>query len=145
MKYPLAGKGLSLGLLLVMCALTTNAQKIDEKKLKVDVQKVTGSTQLLNSLEPVKFRYDVKKYGFLDLPEGNQYGFMVSNVKTILPDLIQETTKQIPAGKNSNKIASYTEVDQQDLIPVLVGAIQEQQAEIEFLKKEISSLQLKAK
>ncbi|HMI01739.1 MAG TPA: hypothetical protein VK541_04610 [Pedobacter sp.] len=145
MKYPLAGRSAFCGLLLFACALTANAQKIDEKELKVEVQKVSGTTQQLVALEPVKFRYDIKKYKHLNLPEGNQYGFLSSNVQTALPDLVYETFKQIPAGKNNTKTASYDEVDSKELIPLLVGAVKEQQAEIENLKREISILKQKAK
>jgi endosialidase-like protein len=145
MKYPLTGKSAFCGLLLLACAMTANAQKIDEKELKVEVQKVSGATQQLFSLEPVKFRYDIKKYKHLNLPVGNQYGFLISNVQTVLPDLVHETSKQVPAGKNNTKVASYDEVDSKDLIPLLVGAVKEQQAEIENLKREISALKQKAK
>lgn len=145
MKYPFMGKSAVCGLLLFACALTANAQKIDEKELKVEVQKVSGSTRQLIGLEPVRFRYDTKKYGHLGLPAGNQYGFLSSNVQTALPDLVHETSKQVPAGKNNTKVASYDEVDNKDLIPLLVGAIKEQQAEIENLKKEIGLLKQKAK
>ena len=140
MKYPLAGKSAFCGLLLFACALTANAQKIDEKELKVEVQKVSGATQQLVSLQPVKFRYDIKKYKYLNLPEGNQYGFLSNNVQTALPDLVHETSKQVPAGKNNTKVASYDEVDSKDLIPLLVGAIKEQQAQIEQLKTEVEQL-----
>ncbi|HKG06253.1 MAG TPA: hypothetical protein VKB19_07345 [Pedobacter sp.] len=145
MKYPLLGKSALFGLLLSVCAFSANAQKIDEKELKVEVQKVSGSTQQLISLEPVKFRYDVKKYKHLGLPAGSQYGFLASNVQSSFPDLVHETSKQVPSGKNSSKVASYNEVDNNDLIPVLVAAIKEQQAEIENLKKEVGLLKQKAK
>jgi hypothetical protein len=145
MKYPLAGKSAFCGLLLFACALTANAQKIDEKELKVEIQKVSGATQQLIGLEPVKFRYNLKKYKHLNLPEGNQYGFLSSNVQTALPDLVHEVSRQVPAGKNNTKVASYEEVDSKDLIPLLVEAVKEQQAEIENLKREIRTLKQNAK
>jgi len=145
MTYPLLGKSAVLGLLLSACAYSASAQKIDEKELKVDVEKVSSSTAQLISLEPVKFKYDVKKYKHLNLPEGNQYGFLASNVESSFPDLVHETSKQVPAGKNSNKVASYSDVDNKDLIPVLVAAIKEQQVAIDLLKKEIELLKQQSK
>jgi hypothetical protein len=145
MKYPLVGKSAFFGLLLFTCATTVQAQKIDEKELKVEVQKVSGATQQLTGLEPVRFRYDLKKYKHLNLPEGNQYGFLSKDVQTKFPDLVLEVSKQIPAGKNNTRVASYNEVDNKNLIPLLVGAIKEQQAEIDILKKEISRLKQSAK
>jgi len=145
MKYPFMGKCLVSGLLLSAGVLTASAQKIEEKELKVEIEKVSGSTQQLIGLEPVKFRYDVKKYKYLNLPEGDQYGFLASNVQSSFPELVHETAKQYPAGKNSNKVATYSEVDSKDLIPVLVAAVKEQQAEIDLLKKEINLLKQKSR
>ncbi|WP_276088263.1 tail fiber domain-containing protein [Pedobacter sp. JY14-1] len=145
MKYPILGKSAVLGLFLSACVFTVNAQNIEESELKVNVEKVSGSARQLINLEPVKFQYDVKKYKGLNLPSGNQYGFLASNVQSSFPELVHETARQYPSGKNSNKVVTYKEVDNKDLIPVLVAAIKEQQSEIEMLKKEIGLLKKQAR
>lgn len=145
MKYPLVFKGSVLGLLLSACAVTANAQKIEEQELKVNIDKIANSTQQLKKLEPVTFKYDTKKYNYLKLPAGQQYGFLASNIQPEFPAMVYESAKSYPAGKNDSKIARYNEVQTENLIPVLVAAIKEQQAEIELLKKEVNLLKEKSK
>jgi hypothetical protein len=144
MKYPLF-KGFVMSLLLSACALTVSAQKIDEQELKVSVGKIFNSTQHLKNLEPVTFKYDVNKYKHLRLPAGEQYGFLASNVRPEFPAMVYEVSKIYEAGKNNSKVASYNEVQTTDLIPVLVAAIKEQQAEIELLKKEVQLLKQRSR
>lgn len=145
MKYPLMVKGSVLGLLLSTAALTVNAQKVDEKELKVNIDKITNSTQQLKNLEPVTYQYDTKKYDFLKLPAGSQYGFLASNIQSEFPGMVYEASKSYNAGKNDSKVVRYNDVQTADLIPVLVAAIKEQQAEIELLKKEVSLLKTQSK
>ncbi|MFA4868583.1 MAG: tail fiber domain-containing protein [Pedobacter sp.] len=133
------------GLLLGAATLTASAQKINEQELKVNVGKIANSTQHLKNLEPVTFNYDVSKYKHLKLPAGAQYGFMASNVQTEFPEMVYEASKVYDAGKNSSKVAKYSEVQTENLIPVLVAAIKEQQAEIELLKKEVRQLKEKSR
>lgn len=144
MKYLLI-KGSVTGLLLAAATLTASAQKINEQELKVNVGKIANSTQHLKNLEPVTFKYDVSKYKHLKLPEGEQYGFMASNVQPEFPAMVYEASKTYESGKNNSRVARYNEVQTENLIPVLVAAIKEQQAEIELLKKEVQLLKAKSK
>lgn len=145
MKYPLMVKGSVLGLLLSAATLSVNAQKIDEKELKVNIDKIANSTQQLKNLEPITYQYDTKKYNHLKLPAGAQYGFLASNIQPEFPGMVYEASKHYDAGKNDSKVVRYNEVQTADLIPVLVAALKEQQAEIELLKKEVNLLKTQSK
>jgi hypothetical protein len=145
MNYLQVLKGSILGLGLMTCTFAANAQKIDEQELKVNVGKITNSTQHLKNLEPVTFQYDLSKYKHLKLPAGQQYGFLASNVQPEFPGMVYEASKIYNAGKNNAKTARYNEVQTENLIPVLVAAIKEQQAEIELLKKELNQLKARSK
>ena len=144
MNYPLF-RGSVMGLLLGIASLTASAQKINEQELKVNVGKISNPTQHLKNLEPVTYQYDVNKYKYLKLPAGEQYGFMASNVQPEFPAMVYEASKVYEAGKNNSKVARYNEVQTENLIPVLVAALKEQQAEIELLKKEVELLKAKSK
>ena len=134
-----------MALLLSASTLTVSAQKIDEQELKVNIDKISNSTQHLKNLEPVTFKYDVNKYKHLKLPTGEQYGFLASNVQPEFPAMVYEASKVYESGKNNSKIAKYNAVQTENLIPVLVAAIKEQQAEIELLKNEVKLLKAKSK
>ena len=145
MRYPFIIKGSAMGLLLSAFTFSVQAQQIDEQELKINVAKIGSPRAQLNSLEPVSFRYDVDKYKHLQLPKGQQFGFLASNVKSEFPTLVYEASKMYPAGKNATKIAKYNEVHTEELIPVLVAAIKEQQAEIDLLRKEVQQLKQQSK
>ncbi|MCX2449702.1 tail fiber domain-containing protein [Pedobacter sp. PLR] len=145
MKRQMLMKTAALGLVLTVCAMSVSAQKINEKELKVNVDKIANSTQQLKNLEPVTFQYDTKKFNYLELPAGAQYGFLVSNVLPEFPQMVAEVSKQYNAGKNDSKVVKYSEVQTESLIPVLVAAIKEQQVQIDLLKKELDLLKEKSK
>lgn len=145
MKHQLLVKTAMFGLFLTVCATKVNAQKINEKELKVEVDKISNSTQQLKNLEPITFKYDTQKFNYLQLPAGAQYGFLVSNVLPEFPEMVAEVSKQYNAGKNESKVVRYNEVQTESLIPVLVAAIKEQQAQIDLLTKELNLLKEKSK
>lgn len=140
MKTSIQLKGAFAVIFLTAAALNSNAQKINEQELKVNVAEITSATAKLNGLKPVTFQYDLKKYPSLKLPSGNQFGFLTGDMKAQYPELVTETAKMYTAGKNNSAVAKYDEVETAKLIPVLVAAIQEQQEAIELLKREIEQL-----
>lgn len=139
------GKSVLTGLLICVCALAASAQKIDEQELKVDIGKISNSAVQLSKLDPVTFKYDVAKFKHLKLPAGKQYGFLASNVQSEFPAMVHEAAKVYESGKNNSKVAKYEEVQTAYLIPLLVAAVKEQQAEIELLKQEVKLLKAKSK
>lgn len=145
MKQPFLGKIAIAAILLSAAALNVNAQKIQEQELKINVTEISNPVKHLINLEPITFKYDVSKFNYLKLPSGNQYGFKTNNLKTEFPEMVKETGKVYGAGKNHSKVAKYDEEQTQSLIPVLVAAIKEQQAQIDKLKKELAQLKQSAK
>ena len=145
MKQPFLGKAAIVAVLLSAAALNVNAQKIQEQELKINVTEISNPVKQLVNLEPITFKYDVSKFNYLQLPSGDQYGFKASDVKTEFPAMVAERGKVYQAGKNNSKVAKYDEVQTQSLIPVLVAAIKEQQAQIDQLRKELSQLKQNAK
>lgn len=124
----------------LVSTLTVKGQKIDHQELKVDVAQLSNSFHQLRNLEPIAFNYNVQKYKHLNLPAGQQYGFAVSSFKNEFPHLIFENAKFYNVGKNDTRVAKYDDVKSEQLIPLLVSAVKEQQVQIEQLKKELVEL-----
>ncbi|RZK81908.1 MAG: tail fiber domain-containing protein [Pedobacter sp.] len=137
--------GPALGLLIAICGFSASAQKIEEQNLKVNVSELSSPLQQLKDLKPVTFKYDNAKFKHLNLSANTQYGFLASNVQPQFPGLVYEASKVYSAGKNSSKVAKYDEVNNEALIPILVAAIKEQQAQIELLKAELNQMKVNAK
>jgi len=140
MKLNIRFKGITALLILIAVTCDVKAQQINEQDLKVKITDINSPTARLMTLKPVTFQYDNKKFGFLKLPAGSQFGFMAANVQPVFPELVEKNFAVYPLGKNNTTSVSYEEVDHNKLIPVLVAAIQEQQEEINLLKIEIEQL-----
>jgi hypothetical protein len=81
----------------------------------------------------------------MNLPEGEQIGLIAQDIEKVLPELIKETQFNSLEKKDGETQAdgttiSYKGVNYIGMIPVLINAIQEQQAQIEDLKKQIEEL-----
>ena len=101
---------------------------------------IENSLSYISRLKPVVFNYKAQEAGASGLSKGESYGFSPEEVEMILPGLVKRENKMIPAGKNAFRTVTVKTIDLEKLVPILVGSIKEQQAEIEALKKEIQSL-----
>lgn len=107
---------------------------------QTNVQPINNALAMVTKLEPVSFNYDKTWVEKLKLPSTSQYGFVGADAKTAVPSVVAVEAKQYLAGKNAFNAATLTKVDYERLLPLLVASIKEQQAQIEELKRELSSL-----
>jgi hypothetical protein len=114
------------------------SQHVPDQDLKKNVQPVQNALGYLQQLEPKKFEYNTGKYSGLKFPAGRQYGFLVEDVQKVLPELVSTHSQSYQVGKNNYKSTSYKDYDLESLIPILVAAIKEQQAQIEVLKRQVA-------
>lgn len=135
---------------LVAAAAIVFAVSSEASAQKINYDLLASSTPLNNSLdnitklEPVSFEYS-KANKELNLTSGLTYGFKADEVQEVFPSIVKTTHKMVPAGKNAFKTVSTKTVDLESLIPLLVGSIKEQQAEIEKLKAEMATLKQEIK
>jgi hypothetical protein len=126
-----------------LCAFTTivSAQttKVADSELKTNVTPITSALSAVNQLNPVTYQYAAPVQG-VKMPAGTQYGFLSGNVQSVLPGVVKTQSFLYPAGKNNQRSVDVQTVDMQSLIPVLLGAIKEQQQQIDALKAELQSL-----
>lgn len=127
-----------IGGLLVKTDLS--AQVIADTELKINRSPISGASSYIAAIEPAQFEYNTKKYSGFKLPEGKQFGFVIDKDQTSLPGLIKTENMLYSAGKNATRTASLNKVDVESLLPVMVAALQEQQKEIEALRRELDIL-----
>lgn len=143
MNHSYIMKGSLLGTFLIAFAMNVNAQKITDTELKAQVVAVANPIHQLQQLKPISYHYQAEQQKNLKLPLGVQYGFTTESLITHFPAMVFETATMYPAGKNQFKTAKYDQVKMENLIPVLVAAIKEQQAQIDALKLEVMTLKAK--
>lgn len=118
------------------------AQEITKESYKKNINNVTEGIKKIKTLEPISFQYDSNNDKELSkrLPTGERFGFQEDSLAENFPSLITSNSYLVPTGKNAQKVTKINQIEKEELIPVLVAAIQEQQDQIEILKEEIKAL-----
>jgi hypothetical protein len=98
-------------------------QVVSDRKLKTKIQPLKQGLNSIKKLMPRQYEFKKRKGRV-------RYGFMADELEKIMPSLVVKS-----------KQTGLKSVDYNGLIPVLVQAIQEQQKEIENLKKELHRYQ----
>jgi hypothetical protein len=106
-------------------ATNTTISAISDARLKENVQDLDVGLGAILALKPRKFDWKAGKGKDI---KGDR-GFIAQEFEQVFPNLIDEWKDEAPEGE-----APYKSV-RQDLIPVLVKAIQELAAEVNALKK----------
>jgi len=115
-------------------------------KLKKNIEDLGSSLDLINELHPVSYEYreEYIRKG-VNFSKGLQYGFIAQELEEVLPELV--TDQKAPIFKQDKEGRSipmeYLEfkgINYIGLIPVLTGAIKEQQSLINVQKEEIQQL-----
>ena len=116
-----------------------------DRKLKKNIVDIRNCLNVLSKMPPKEFEYRTDEFPTLHLPKTHQVGLIAQDVETAMPELVRESTMPVAAdgeegmkGDPSKKGDTYKTVDYIGLIPVLVGAIQEQQDEINALRKKLA-------
>jgi len=101
-----------------------------DARLKKNILPAPNSLDKILKLNPRTYEYRSREFSDLGLPSGVQTGFIAQEVKEVFPEMV--SSKE---GESNFLTLSYDK-----LIPHLVGAIKEQQAEIQDLKKVLKAL-----
>jgi hypothetical protein len=119
-----------------------------DRKLKNDIKPLTGALSIINQLKPSSYTFKTKEYKQLSLPEGLQYGLIADEVQQVVPGAVKKATQ--PAtyenndqhkGKKLTDEVEFNAVNYTEMIPILIGAVKEQQTIITDQNKKIDDLQ----
>lgn len=108
-----------------------------DERLKRNIAALERPLAKVLALRPATYEFDGTPLKVKGLPSGRQVGLMAGDLENVLPELVQENP--VPeSGSDAKDGASpqetFLSVNYIGLIPVLIGAIKEQQAQIEALK-----------
>lgn len=118
---------------------TNGAIQTSDERYKQNVTNLNYGLNEVMQLRPVSYQWKDKN---LQLGTGTNLGFVAQELERIVPDLVIHNNVEPDAetGKINNSYNDAYGVKYVEFIPVLTKAIQEQQALIEELKKEIEAL-----
>ena len=105
-------------------------QQLSDKSIKTNIKPIKNQLENITKLNPVSFEFNDK----IKSRKGQKgIGLIAQELEKVYPNLVSTSREDF-------KSVSYI-----DLIPYLISAIQEQQAQIEELKSEVKQLKKKVK
>lgn len=116
-----------------------------DRKFKRDIAPAENSLEQLLKLKPNTYQFKKEEYKRMHLPKGMQTGLIADEVKQVFPELVQKAVLPPEYDKEDrNKVISpeveYEAVNYIGLIPVLIGAVQDQQQTIAKQQQQIDEL-----
>ena len=102
---------------------------ISDARLKVNVSSIGNAMEIINALDGKSYLFDTDNFPQSNLPEGNHYGLLAQDVEQVLGGLVKEQNMRIV--DKDGVVDYYRGVNYQELIPILVNAVKEQNAKIE--------------
>jgi hypothetical protein len=117
-----------------------------DEMFKKNVAPLSGSLTKVMALQPK--RYDMKTDEFkgrINLPKGEQFGLLAQDVQAVFPQLVRDATAPVRLTKEEREARvkkdglKFKSVNYNALIPVLIAAMQEQEAKIEALEAALAA------
>jgi hypothetical protein len=105
-------------------------------RAKDNIHNLDGSLNKIMKLRPVTFNYSSDYTASHPGYDGKHTGFIAQEVKEIFPSMVSTTKETI----NGKVIPDFLLLNQGDMVPLLVKAMQEQQTIIESQQREIEEL-----
>lgn len=111
--------------------------------IKQNIDSLSNAIAVLKQLKPKTFEYNHAVHPQMNLRNGMQYGLIAQDVETVLPILVTQNTFP-PTYDSVGAVLSPSflikGVDYQQLIPILIKGIQEQQSIIDSLSQTLSEV-----
>jgi len=131
---------------------TTGTYQGSDRKLKNDILPLSNAISLIKALKPSTYVYKTNEYKQMELPKGRQYGLIADEVKQVFPTMVKQAVQPAKyenddrsTGRVLADEVTFEAVNYTAMIPVLIAAMQEQQAMIEELQRKIEALEAKSK
>jgi len=128
---------------------------MSDSRLKTNITDMPSSLDKVMSLKPKNYQMVASANGIAknSLPQGTQDGLIAQDVQAVFPELVSDVTVVDPAAiSKTNSLkkdaaatataapTTYKGVNYMGLVPVLIKALQEQQAQINTLQQQINRL-----
>lgn len=105
---------------------------ISDIRYKKDIEVLPYGLKEVMQLNPIKFHYNLPKESMLANDPDYFLGFSAQEMQGIIPEAVHEKIAE-----DNDSMKGMLAITYDELVPVLVNAIKEQQTQIEDLKKQI--------
>jgi len=110
---------------------------VSDERLKENITTIDSGLGIIDKVRPIEFDWNdkSKEIGFEPQNE-HEYGFSAQQLQEVFPDAVAPS----PINKGGTDM-DYLTVQPEKLIPLLVGAVKEQNVQINYLKERIKKLE----
>lgn len=115
--------------------LGVNYNNTSDRRLKENIQTLTGSVNVVKNLKPVSFDW-------ID-ENGSTIGFIADEVQAVVPEAVTGQPNETRGDGDGKKVPVYQQLNTTTLIPHLTAALQEALAKIETLETKVAALEVK--
>ena len=118
-----------------------------DRKLKNAIKPLSAALSIINQLNPSVYTFRTNEYQQMHLPEGLHYGLIADEVLQVMPGAVKKAVQPAQyenhnehSGKKLSDEVEFNAVNYTEMIPVLIGAVKEQQIIINNQQKQIDEL-----
>lgn len=105
---------------------------LSDKNLKHNISPLLNALGLISQLNPTTYDFKTKEFENLNLSDVKQYGLIAQEVETTLPEIVSKMS--------ISQNQEFKSINYNALVTILIGAIKEQQQEIDSLKKQMQEV-----
>jgi hypothetical protein len=98
-----------------------------DERVKTNITELSGSLDKILSLRPVTYEYTEDYVGQNESLQGTKTSFIAQEVKEIFPQMVRTVHEEYGPDDDRKVIEDFYLLNTGEMIPVLVGAIKEQQ------------------
>jgi hypothetical protein len=133
---------------------TGNLTQTSDRNLKTNITNLDDGLNTIMALRPTTYNFK-QNYKGMNLSDGLHCGLIAQEVEEVLPSLVRTNihkyTEKVsdasgPDAASEKEVEAtmeYKSLNYVELVPILIKAMQEQQAEIDALKKRLAELEEK--
>ena len=122
--------------------LTVNGSVVtSDQMFKENVQHLNGAMDLISGLQPRLYTYDTTNFQEFGFESDQQMGLIAQEVEQIIPAVVSEHVRPAQFDSLGNEILpelSYKGIEYEELIPLLIAGMQEQNSTIDSLQNELA-------
>ncbi len=110
-----------------------------DQQFKTNIQHLNGALGLISQLQPRTYYLDTVNYEDFYFESDQQMGFVAQELETVLPELVTTHIRPAQYDSTGTQIAAeitYKGVEYEELIPLMIAGMQEQQFQIDSLQTE---------
>lgn len=120
---------------------------ISDAQFKTQVESMDGALALIDQLTTHRYAFTAEAQGWFGLPAGEQIGLIAQEVEAVLPGLVRSNSLPERVDSLGNVLRPAMEIlglDYTGLVPILLAAVQEQNATITALQQQVTDGQAPA-